>query len=104
MTEQTFRLQAKRLGDGVVLVKALIRHPNHNGLNRTAEGDPIPPHHLTEVVVAVNDQPLLIVHTGSGIAANPLLGWKINAREGDRVSVAWTDNLDERGRAVTTVA
>lgn len=104
MSEQTFRLQAKRIGDGIVLVKALIRHPNHNGLGRTAEGAPIPPHHLTELVVALNDQPLVTQHTGSGIAANPLLGWKIIAREGDRVSVAWTDNLDERGRAETTVA
>jgi thiosulfate oxidation carrier complex protein SoxZ len=104
MSQQSFRLQAKRVGDGAVLVKALIRHPNHNGLGRTAEGEPIPPHHLTEVVVAVNDQPVLTVHTGSGIAANPLLGWKIQAREGDRVSVAWTDNLDEQGRAETIVA
>jgi sulfur-oxidizing protein SoxZ len=104
MTERTFRLQAKRIGDGIVLVKALIRHPNHNGLGRTAEGEPIPPHHLNTVEVAVNDRPLLAVHTGSGIAANPLLGWKINAREGDRISVAWIDNLDERGRAETVVA
>lgn len=104
MADNTFRLQAKRIGDGIVQVKALIRHPNHNGLGRTAEGEPIAPHHLTEVTVAVNDQPLLTVHTGSGIAANPLLGWKINAGEGDRVSVAWTDNLDESGRAEVTVA
>lgn len=103
MAENTFRLQAKRVADGIALVKALIRHPNHNGLGRTADGEPIPPHHLTEVVVAINDEPVLTLHTGSGIAANPLLGWKLAAREGDRVSVAWLDNLDERGRAETTV-
>jgi thiosulfate oxidation carrier complex protein SoxZ len=104
MSENTFRLQAKRTADGTVLVKALIRHPNHNGLGRTAEGEPIAPHHLTEVVVSVNDQPAVTLHAGSGIAANPLLGWKLDARAGDRVAVAWVDNLDERGRAETVVA
>lgn len=103
MADTTFRLQAKRVADGAVLVKALIRHPNHNGLGRTADGEPIPPHHLTEVVVAVNGEPVVTLHTGSGIAANPLLGWKLTAATGDRVSVAWLDNLDERGRAETTV-
>lgn len=68
MADTTFRLQAKRVADGAVLVKALIRHPNHNGLGRTADGEPIPPHHLTEVVVAVNGEPVVTLHTGSGIA------------------------------------
>lgn len=57
MADTTFRLQAKRVADGAVLVKALIRHPNHNGLGRTADGEPIPPHHLTEVVVAATGEP-----------------------------------------------
>ncbi|HLO78467.1 MAG TPA: thiosulfate oxidation carrier complex protein SoxZ [Magnetospirillum sp.] len=104
MANNSFRLQAKRQADGVVLVKALIRHPNDNGLGRTAEGQPIPPHHLTQVVVSVNDQPVATLHSGSGLAANPLLGWKINARDGDRIAVSWLDNLDETGRAETIVA
>lgn len=104
MADKTFRLQARRQSDGVVLVKALIRHPNDNGLGRSADGEPIPPHHLTEVVVTVNDQPVLTLHAGSGLAANPLLGWKLNAALGDRIAVSWRDNLDETARAETVVA
>lgn len=104
MSENTFRLQARRQPDGVVLVKALIRHPNDNGLNRTAAGEPIPPHHLTEVVVSINDTPVVTLHSGSGLAANPLLGWKLNANAGDRIAVSWRDNLDQTARAETVVA
>ncbi len=104
MADNTFRLQARSTGDGVAVVKALIKHPNHNGLGRNSDGSPIPPHHLVQVVVSVNGVAALSMDTGSGIAADPLLGWKVRANPGDSVIVAWTDTAEQSGQAETQVA
>ncbi|MBY0431197.1 MAG: thiosulfate oxidation carrier complex protein SoxZ [Rhodospirillales bacterium] len=101
MSTIPMRLIATAQDDGTLLVKALIRHPNHNGFGRDAEGQPIPAHHLTEVVVAVNGEPVVTLYSGSGLAADPLLGWHISGRAGDRISVTWRDNQKNEGQAET---
>ncbi|MBC7953064.1 MAG: thiosulfate oxidation carrier complex protein SoxZ [Rhodospirillaceae bacterium] len=104
MSTHAMRLIATRQENDIVLVKALIRHANHNGLGRTESGEPISPHHLVEIVVTRNDEPVVTIYTGSGIAADPLFGWRIVANSGDRISVSWRDSLAMNGRAETVLA
>lgn len=103
MSSFPIRLLATAEADNTLLVKTLIQHPNHNGLGRTPEGEPIPPHHLTEVVLSVNGEPRTTLKAGSGLAANPLFGWRVAGRPGDSVSVGWRDNLGNQGCAAIVV-
>lgn len=100
-TASPLRLIATAQDDGTLLVKAMIRHPNHNGLGRTPEGEPIPPHHLTEVTVALNGDTVMTLFAGSGLAADPLLGWRIAGQAGDTVAVTWRDTRNNEGQAET---
>lgn len=103
MSSIPVRLLASAQSDDTLLVKALIKHPNDNGLGRTPDGQPIPPHHLTEVVVTVNGEPVVTLYSGSGIAAEPLFGWRITGKAGDTVGVRWRDNLGNQGGTETVV-
>jgi hypothetical protein len=97
------RLAATVLSEKVLLVKALLRHPNHNGLGRSLDGMPILPEHLTEVVVAVNGEIAALQYFGSGLAADPLFGWRVPGKTGDSVTISWRDNLGNRGNITTVV-
>ncbi|MRR09141.1 thiosulfate oxidation carrier complex protein SoxZ, partial [bacterium] len=84
---------------------ALLTHPMDNGLSRGDDGMVPAAHFITEVTVRINDERVVRVDTGSGIAADPLFGWRFaGVRPGDRVSVAWRDNQGLEKSAETVVA
>lgn len=101
MNSYPIRLLVKPETEGTLLIKAMIRHPNDNGFGRTAEGEPIPAHYLTEVTVSVNSETVATLHSGSGLAADPLFGWRVNGRAGDTVRIGWQDNLGNQGSAAS---
>lgn len=103
MSKITMRLIATALEDDpeTLQVKALIRHPNNNGLGRNADGSPIGAHHLTEVSLRVNDEHVLTLFSGSGLAADPLFGWRVAGKAGDPVVVTWRDNKGDEGEGKT---
>ncbi len=96
--EYPIRLRA-RMVDGALVVKALLTHPMNNGLTAdtaAAGSDPgssAIAHFITEITVHINDELAARVDTGSGVAANPLFGWRFSgAKAGDKVRVSWQDN------------
>ena len=57
---------------------------------RSAESN----HYLTEISLSINGEVVAKVLTGSGVATDPLFGWRIaGVQRGDTVTVAWRDNL-----------
>lgn len=91
------RIRATRQGE-ITTVKALIAHPMDNGFGRDGAGQPVPAHFMTSVELWLNDTLRLRVRTGSGVAADPLFGWRLrDAAIGDRVTVRWQDNRGQRG-------
>ena len=96
------RLRASLEGD-VLAVKVLISHPMDSGLSRDETGalheDPGAVFHLTRIELVVNGETVFAGECGPGLAADPLLGWRLRGgRAGDRVEVRWSNNRGESGR------
>jgi sulfur-oxidizing protein SoxZ len=75
-------------------LRLLIMHPMENGRNR----DPltnalIPSHFITELIVMVNDDSVLVVDLGGSMAKNPFFTFRLkNLQKGDKLTVSWVDN------------
>ncbi len=96
------RMLARVSGNGA-LIKALLVHPMENGFTKDAAGNIVPAHFITDLVLYVNDEVVTRVHTGSGIATDPLFGWRIaGVKAGDRVRLSWRDNLGQEKSQETT--
>ena len=80
--------------DGIVEVKALIKHPMETGLRKDKKtGKPIPAHFVQQVVVEHGGKTRVIADWSGGVSKNPLLFVKFKGgAKGDMVKVAWTDN------------
>ena len=93
MINYAIRLRATVDEQGA-LIKALLTHPMENGFRRNAAGEIAAAHYITEITLRINDEPVTTLLTGSGIAANPLFGWRIDGvQRGDTVTIVWRDNL-----------
>lgn len=101
-THFPIRMAARVSGNGA-LIKALLSHPMENGFNKEASGEIIAAHFITEISLYVNDERVARLQTGSGIAADPLFGWRINGvKAGDRVRLVWRDNRGNEKSQETT--
>ncbi|MGD8265678.1 MAG: thiosulfate oxidation carrier complex protein SoxZ [Chromatiales bacterium] len=80
--------------DGIVEVKALIKHPMETGLRKDKKtGKPIPAHFVQQVVVEHGGKNRVTADWSGGVSKNPLLFVKFKGgAKGDMVKVAWTDN------------
>ena len=90
----SMRVRAKEK-DGTVTVKALITHPMETGLRKDSEGNVIPAHFIQEVWATVGDVVVFTANWGTGVAKNPYLSFKYKGSKGDRLTLAWTDNLGQ---------
>lgn len=104
MADFPIRMRAS-LDGAVLVVKALIAHPMHNGFARNEKGELIAAHYITRVTLRVNGEIVAETETGSGIARDPLFGWRLSGcRAGDRVGVSWHDNRGLEGARETVAA
>ncbi len=53
---------------GTVTVKALIKHPMETGRRKDQNGNLVPSHHITEIMVMVNGGEIMQGQWGTGIA------------------------------------
>lgn len=100
--DYSIRMVARVSGQST-LIKAMLNHPMENGLNKASSSQFISPHYITEVTLKVNGDIVSSIHTGSGIAADPIFAWRITGvRPGDRIQVRWCDNLGKEMSNETT--
>jgi sulfur-oxidizing protein SoxZ len=94
--EESGKIRA-RLMDGLVRVKALMRHPMETGSRKhPATGELLARLYIREVVCEHNGATVLTLDWGWGIAANPYLSFDIkNGKAGDRIAIRWTDSEGE---------
>lgn len=82
--------------DDMCTVRIIIRHPMHTGYEADADGYIIPPHYIENVEVYHNDKLVLQCDWSRAISRNPYLSFKFSgAKTGDRLRIAWQDNLGE---------
>lgn len=101
----SMKIRAKQMPDkDMTQIKAIITHPMHTGYGKDEAGQLIPAHFIQLVTVKHNDQPVIEMQLGTGISRNPYLTLHLNkAALNDKISVEWSDNLGNSGRAETAV-
>lgn len=81
------------LHEGITELRMLMAHPMENGLRKDAEGQSVPAHYITEVVVSHAGRVMLTAQFGPSVSANPYLSFRFaGGAAGDEVTVAWRDN------------
>lgn len=87
-------------------VKLVLNHPMESGQRRDARtGQIVPAHYIQNVSATLNGRKVLDAQWSQSIAKNPFLGFKLKgARSGDRVTVAWVDNLGNKNTTDAVIA
>jgi sulfur-oxidizing protein SoxZ len=104
MAGDTIKIRAKAEG-GVAEVKALISHPMEAGGRKDkATGQPIEAHYITELAAELNGKSVMTALWGGGVSKNPYLAFKVKAKAGDTVKLAWKDNKGESDAAEAKIS
>jgi len=94
------------LKDQIATIKVLIQHPMETGLvkdNRT--GQTIPAHYIKDIKCLHNGEVVLQGDWGIAVSKNPYLSFEIDkAKVGDKINIAWADNLGQSDNKTITIS
>ena len=77
-------------------VRILMRHPMETGTRKTATSV-VPLHFIQSVIVQHNGRTGLDAQWSQAISRDPFLGVRVKgAKVGDKISVTWVDNKDDK--------
>jgi len=89
------KIRATLQGD-IADVRILISHPMETGTRKTASGL-VPLHFIQNVIVQHNGKTILDAQWSQAISRDPFLGLRVKgAQVGDKISVTWTDNKNDK--------
>ncbi len=91
------------VADGLISVKALIRHPMETGLRKDSAGNTIPAHFIQEVVIENNGAMVMSAVWGGSVSTNPSLSCAFAGAAGDKVKISWKDNQGKSDSAEVAV-
>lgn len=93
------------LVDDVADVKVLIFHPMETGLRKDPATDELLPIHFIKTVRAThNDSVVLECQWSRAVSRNPFLNFHVRgAKAGDRIAIAWEDNLGDSAKIESKV-
>ena len=96
MANKKIKLRAK-LKDGIISVRALLKHPMETGLRKDkVTGKIIPAHHITEVTCQRKDEVVFCTQWGPGVSKNPFLAFNLKDIEAEeKLTVSFIDNMGE---------
>jgi sulfur-oxidizing protein SoxZ len=102
--QEPMRMRIIRKGD-VADVKMLIFHPMETGYRKSpVNGETIPKHFIKTLQAMHNGEVVLEVEWSRSVSRNPFLHFRLtNAKAGDKVTIAWEDNLGETGGGEATI-
>ncbi len=104
MALEKIKLRAK-LKDGIVTVRALLKHPMETGLRKDKiTGMTIPAYHITEVTCLRKDELLFSTQWGPGVSKNPFLAFRLKGIEKDeKLILSFIDTKGETASAAVIV-
>ena len=89
------KIRATLLGD-IADVRVLMRHPMETGTRKTATSV-VPLHFIQSVIVQHNGRTVLDAQWSQAISRDPFLGLRVKgAKVGDKITVTWIDNKDDK--------
>lgn len=98
------KMKIKKGADGHDIL-CLVKHPMETGLRKDKKtGEVIPAHFIEIMTFQLNGNTVAEAILGQGVSKNPLIGVSVrDAKSGDKVTVAWSDNKGETGGVEATV-
>lgn len=100
---EPIKIRALLRGD-VADIRILMQHPMETGLRKDDKGLTPPAHFIQSFAVSLNGKPLIDGQLNTAVSKNPLFTFRARGiKSGDRLGVAWTDNLGERRSDEITV-
>jgi sulfur-oxidizing protein SoxZ len=84
-------------------VRVLVQHPMETGFRRDLDGKAIPMHIVNQLACTYAGREVFRAELGSGMSANPYIAFFVKASQGGEISVAWSDDRGDQGRASATV-
>jgi sulfur-oxidizing protein SoxZ len=101
---EAMKIRATLKGD-IADVRILIMHPMETGQRKNEQGQFVPAHFITNVVVTHNGKPVLNADWSQAVSRNPFLGLRVkNAKLGDKITVTWVDNRGDKRTDEVTVS
>lgn len=97
------KIRAQLQGD-ITDIRVLLQHPMETGQRRDDKGQTISAHYIQTFQVRLNNQKLVDGQLNTSISKNPLFTFRARGlKSGDKLTVAWTDNLGENRQDETTL-
>lgn len=85
-------------------IRILMQHPMETGQRKDENGQVVPMNFIQTFTVSLNGKPVIDGQLNTSISRNPLFTFKARGiKVGDKLSVAWMDNLGERRQDEITV-
>ena len=105
MTDKRTRVLTKTADDGSTEVVVLVGHPMETGLRVNPQTkEKIPAHFIQKITFLLNGKEVAVVDAAQGVSKDPLISIRIkDAKRGDKVKVAWSDNLGEKNETEITI-
>jgi sulfur-oxidizing protein SoxZ len=86
-------------------IRILMQHPMETGQRKDENGQILPMNFIQTFTVTLNGKTIIDGQLNTSISRNPLFTFKARGiKVGDKLSVAWTDNLGDRRQDEITVA
>lgn len=97
------RIRAQLKGD-VITITAIVSHPMETGMRK--DGDKtIPAKFIKTMTVDVGGKRVVDAFLNTAVSTNPVFNFKVKGfKVGDKVHLAWVDNLGEKGEGEAVVA
>lgn len=90
---EPIKIRAQIQGE-ITEIRVLLQHPMETGQRRNDQGQTLPAHFIQTFSISHNGQPLIDGQLNTSIAKNPLFGFRARGiKAGDKLLVAWRDNL-----------
>ena len=93
------------VGSGYTEVRVLMTHPMETGLRKDPDGKIVPMHFIQNLTVKLNGKTVVDGQISQGVSRNPVFSFRIKGgARGDKVEVAWLDNIGESSSIEAAVA
>jgi sulfur-oxidizing protein SoxZ len=100
----TIKIRAQLQGE-ITDIRILMQHPMETGQRKDEKGETLPINFIQTFSVLHNGKPLIDGQLNTSVSKNPLFAFKAKGiKPGDKLTVAWKDNLGDKRQDELTVA
>ena len=86
-------------------IRILMQHPMETGQRKDERGQTLPMQFIQTFTVSLNGKAMIDGQLNTSISKNPLFAFKTRGiKGGDKIAVAWVDNLGDKRLDEITVA